>query len=43
MYVVGSEEMRRLDDYTIESIGLPGAVLMENAGAKVADEVGQAV
>lgn len=39
MYVVGSEEMRRLDNYTIESIGLPGAVLMENAGAQVADEV----
>lgn len=31
--------MRAADAYTIETLGLPGAVLMENAGAAVADVV----
>jgi ADP-dependent NAD(P)H-hydrate dehydratase / NAD(P)H-hydrate epimerase len=34
--VLTSAEMRRADRRTIEEIGLPGAVLMENAGAAVA-------
>jgi NAD(P)H-hydrate epimerase len=34
--VLTAEEMRRADARTIETIGLPGAVLMENAGAAVA-------
>jgi len=38
-YVVTAEEMRALDAATIEEIGLPGAVLMENAGRAVASEV----
>ncbi len=35
-YVVTSSEMRALDRATIDEIGLPGAVLMENAGRAVA-------
>ena len=34
--VLTAAEMRRADRRTIEEIGLPGAVLMENAGAAVA-------
>jgi hydroxyethylthiazole kinase-like uncharacterized protein yjeF len=34
--VLTAEEMRRADRRTIEEIGLPGPVLMENAGAAVA-------
>src|SRR5688572_16440595 len=37
--VVTAAEMRELDRATIEGLGLPGAVLMENAGRAVADEV----
>jgi len=37
-YVVTAAEMRALDAATIEGIGLPGVVLMENAGRAVADE-----
>ncbi|WP_147803970.1 NAD(P)H-hydrate dehydratase [Alkalicoccus halolimnae] len=32
MYVVTSEEMRKIDAYAIQKIGLPSLVLMENAG-----------
>ena len=32
MYLVTADEMRRMDRTTIESFGLPGRVLMENAG-----------
>lgn len=39
MYVVTSEEMRKLDRLTIEGIGIPAAVLMENAGRAIAEEV----
>ncbi|WP_428264511.1 NAD(P)H-hydrate dehydratase [Haliangium sp.] len=35
-YVVTAEEMRALDTETIDGIGLPGVVLMENAGRAVA-------
>ncbi|HUS68476.1 MAG TPA: NAD(P)H-hydrate dehydratase, partial [Kofleriaceae bacterium] len=38
-YVVTAAEMRAIDAATIEEIGLPGAVLMENAGRAVADAV----
>lgn len=34
--IVTAEEMREKDRYTIEEIGVPGVVLMENAGAAVA-------
>ncbi|HEY2422383.1 MAG TPA: NAD(P)H-hydrate dehydratase [Neobacillus sp.] len=39
MYVAGKKEMQKMDQYTMENIGLPGVVLMENAGAKVVDEI----
>ena len=32
MYLVTAAEMQTLDRLTIESFGLPGRVLMENAG-----------
>ena len=38
-YVVTAAEMRAIDAATIDGIGLPGAVLMENAGRAVADAV----
>jgi ADP-dependent NAD(P)H-hydrate dehydratase / NAD(P)H-hydrate epimerase len=38
-YVPTAAEMRGLDRATIEDLGLPGAVLMENAGRAVADAV----
>jgi hydroxyethylthiazole kinase-like uncharacterized protein yjeF len=37
--VLTAEEMRAADRRTIEEIGLPGAVLMENAGAAVASAI----
>lgn len=39
MYVVGREEMQAMERYTIEEIGLPGEVLMENAGSQVINEI----
>ncbi|MBI1927895.1 NAD(P)H-hydrate dehydratase [Candidatus Poribacteria bacterium] len=35
MKVVTANEMRRIDQQTIERIGIPGVVLMENAGSAV--------
>jgi len=37
MHLVTAEEMRALDRYVIETVGLPGAVLMENAARAVAE------
>jgi len=34
--VVSAEEMREMDRYTIKEVGVPGVVLMENAGAETA-------
>jgi len=39
MHAVTREEMRRLDRHTIEQIGIPSAVLMENAGRVLAEAV----
>ncbi|MFN8092145.1 MAG: NAD(P)H-hydrate dehydratase [Vicinamibacteria bacterium] len=39
--VLTADEMRRADRRTIDEIGLPGPVLMENAGAAVARLVGE--
>lgn len=39
MKVVTAEEMREIDRRAIEVIGIPGVVLMENAGRAVADTV----
>jgi len=38
VYLVTSEEMRKIDQYTIGTIGIPAIVLMENAGRAVAEE-----
>lgn len=39
MFAAGQKDMQKMDQYTIEKIGLPGVVLMENAGAKVVEEI----
>lgn len=39
MKVVTAEEMRQIDRRTIESIGIPGSVLMERAGVAVAKRI----
>lgn len=39
MYVVTANEMRKLDEYVIQTIGIPAVVLMENAGSQIAREV----
>lgn len=39
MYAAGQKEMQKMDQYTMEKLGLPGVVLMENAGAKVVEEI----
>jgi NAD(P)H-hydrate epimerase len=39
MHLVTSGEMRAIDQYAIQTIGLPSLVLMENAGRAVAEEV----
>ncbi|MEK3732245.1 NAD(P)H-hydrate dehydratase [Paenibacillus sp. FSL M8-0334] len=39
MYVVTSEEMRALDAYTIDRLGIPAVALMESAGKAIAEEV----
>ncbi|TDF99746.1 NAD(P)H-hydrate dehydratase [Paenibacillus piri] len=38
MYVVNADEMRKLDRHTIDQIGIPALVLMENAGRATAEE-----
>ena len=38
MFAAGQKEMQKMDQYTIEKIGLPGVVLMENAGARIVEE-----
>jgi NAD(P)H-hydrate epimerase len=39
MKVVTSQEMKRLDELTIKTIGIPSIVLMENAGIKVVEVI----
>lgn len=39
LYVVTADEMRALDAATIDDMGLPGAVLMENAGRRVGEAI----
>ncbi|NYE04145.1 NAD(P)H-hydrate epimerase [Bacillus niacini] len=39
MFAAGQKEMQKMDQYTIEKLGLPGVVLMENAGARAVEEI----
>lgn len=39
MFLVSAQQMRQIDQYTIERLGIPEIVLMENAGRAVAEEV----
>lgn len=39
MFVVTNQEMRALDAYAIDTVGIPAVVLMENAGRAIAEEV----
>jgi hydroxyethylthiazole kinase-like uncharacterized protein yjeF len=41
MYLVTADEMRKIDEDTIRTIGIPSMALMENAGNLVAREVAQ--
>ena len=39
MLIAGQKDMQQMDQYTMEKLGLPGVVLMENAGAMVVEEI----
>lgn len=39
MYVVSAQQMRDMDRFTIEHIGIPSLILMENAGVAVVQEL----
>lgn len=39
MFAVGQQDIKKIDAFTIEQLGLPGVVLMENAGARVVEEI----
>lgn len=39
MFAAGRKEMQQMDQFMMSTIEMPGVVLMENAGAKVADEI----
>ena len=39
MHIVNADQMRKLDRATIETIGIPGIVLMENAGRGTAEYI----
>jgi len=41
MKILTSAEMREIDRKTIEEIGIPGAVLMENAGIRIAKAIAE--
>ena len=38
-YIVSGEEMSRIDEYTINNVGLPQMVLMERAALEIADVI----
>lgn len=41
MFIASAEEMRALDRLAIQELGIPGVVLMENAGLRVVEVIGQ--
>jgi len=40
-YILSVEEMRKVDQMAIETLGIPGIILMENAGLKTAQHIAQ--
>lgn len=42
MYLLKASEMKEADRYTIEKVGIPGMVLMENAGVAVVNALNEA-
>lgn len=43
MYILTKEEMYQADDYSIHTLGMPGLLLMENAGRRMADRIARLV
>ena len=39
MFLYSSEEVRKADDLAINELGIPGVVLMENAGLRISDRI----
>ena len=39
MYVVSRQTAKLIDEYTINTIGIPSIVLMENAGEKIFESI----
>lgn len=39
LFIVTADQMRAVDEYTIQRLGIPAASLMENAGRAIAEEV----
>ncbi|SEM93640.1 NAD(P)H-hydrate epimerase [Mesobacillus persicus] len=39
MFTAGQTDMQQMDRYTMDKLGLPGVVLMENAGARIVEEI----
>lgn len=39
MFVVDAHQMREMDRFTMDTLGIPGIILMEHAGRAVADEI----
>lgn len=39
MYLVDAREMREIDRFTIDSLGIPGSILMEHAGMAVVEQI----
>ncbi len=39
LYIVTAEQMRAVDEHTIQQLGIPAVSLMENAGRAIAEEV----
>ena len=39
LFIVTADQMRAVDEYTIQQLGIPAASLMENAGRAIAEEV----
>ncbi len=39
MFVVDAHQMREMDRFTMDTLGIPGMILMEHAGRAVADEI----